>query len=171
MLLICLTWICGIIYPIPIVFTDQIKYDVDNQICQMPLGLSFLTIFNACYVYMIPVGAIILIYFHMVRYIKRMSRRVTPANILSRAQRELKMIVRIIRLISILLTLGLPYMIFIFMSFFNSAPKYDFRIAYIFVDVSLVFVMIALFQNTDPVKTSLMKIINWRPNTIIATTT
>ena len=39
--LIGLTWICGIIYPIPLVFTGQIIYDVDNQICQMPLHLSF----------------------------------------------------------------------------------------------------------------------------------
>ena len=49
--LICLTWICGIIYPIPIVFTDQIKYDVDNQICQMPLHLSFLNYFQ-CMLYL-----------------------------------------------------------------------------------------------------------------------
>jgi hypothetical protein len=89
----------------------------------------------------------------MVQYIKKMSKRVTPANTLSRAERELKMIVRIIRLVSILLSFGLPYSIFMFMSFFNSAPKYCFRIAYLFVDVSLAFVMIALFQNTDPVKT------------------
>ncbi len=169
--LICLTWSCAIIYPIPIVFTDQIKYDVDNQTCQAPLRLSFLTIFNICYVYMIPVGSVVLIYFRMVRYIKQMSKRVTAVNTLSRAQRELKMIVRIIRLISILLSLGLPYTIFIFMSFFNSAPKYSFRIAYIFADASLALVMIVLFQNTDLVKTSLMKKINWRTNAIVTTVT
>jgi hypothetical protein len=165
-LLICLTWICGIIYPIPIVFTDQIKYFADSQICQLPLRLSFLTIFNVSYVYMIPMTGIIFIYFHTVRYVKRMSKRVTPINTLSRAQRELKMIYRIVILVSILLVLGLPYTIFVFMGLFNRAPTYDFRIAYTFIDVSLVFVMIALFQFTDPVKTSLMKKINWRPNVI-----
>jgi hypothetical protein len=96
-----------------------------------------------------------------------MSKRAAPGNTISRAQRELKMIVRIIRLISILLFAGIPYTIFIFMSFFNSAPKYDFRIAFIFVDVSLALVMIALFQNTDPVKASLMKKMNWRPNPMV----
>jgi hypothetical protein len=166
--LIGLTWICGIIYPIPIVFTGQIKYFADNQMCQMPLGVSFVLIFSACYTYIIPVGSIILIYCHMVRYVKQMSKRVTAVNTLSRAQRELKMIVRIIRLISILLTLGIPYTIFIFMSFFNSEPKYCYRIAYIFIDASLALVMIVLFQNTDPVKTSVMKKIHWRPNTIVA---
>jgi Na+/phosphate symporter len=120
---------------------------------------------------MIPVGGVILIYFRMVRYVKRMSKRVTPANTLSRAQRELKMVHRIVRLVSILLVLGLPYTIFVFMGLFNRAPKYDFRIAYTFFDVSLVFIMIALFQFTDPVKTSVMKKINRRPNTIVATVT
>jgi hypothetical protein len=100
-----------------------------------------------------------------------MSKRVTPANTLSRAQRELKMVYRIVILVSILLGLGLPYAIFVFMGLFNRAPKYDFRIAYTFIDVSLVFVMIALFQFTDPVKTSLMKKINRRPNTVVATVT
>jgi hypothetical protein len=169
--LICLTWICTIVYPIPIVFTDQIKYDVDNQICQMPLQLSFLTIFDACYMYMIPVGSIVLIYFRVVRYVKLMSKRAAPGNTLSRAQRELKMIRRIIRLISILLSAGLPYTIFIFMSFFNSAPKYSFRIAYVFIDVSLLFVVIVLFQNTDPVKTSVMKKMNWRSNVVVTRAT
>jgi hypothetical protein len=166
-LLVCLIWMCAIIYPIPIVFTNQIKYDVDNQLCLMPFHLSFLIIFNACYVYMIPVGSIVFIYFHMVRYVKQMSKRVTTGNTLFRAQRELKMIRRIIRLVSILLSLGIPFTIFILMSFFNSAPKYDFRIAFIFVDVSLALVMIALFQNTDPVKASLMKKMNWRPNPMV----
>jgi hypothetical protein len=169
--LICLTWSCAIIYPIPIILTDQIKYFADNQMCQIPLHLSFLIIFDACYLYIIPVGSIVLIYFLMVRYVKRMSKRAAAVNTLSRAERELKMIVRIIRLISILLLLGMPYTIFIFMSFFNSAPKYSFRIAYIFADTSLALVIMLLFQNTDPVKTSLMKKINRPPNTIVAATT
>ena len=92
-----------------------------------------------------------------------MSKRVTPVNTLFRAQRELRMIRRIVYLVLILLILGFPYALFILMSFFNSAPKYHFRIAYIFVDVSLAFVMIALFQITEPLKTSIMKRINRRP--------
>ncbi len=167
--LICLTWICGIVYPIPILFTNQIKYNVDNQTCAIPLRLSFLTLINACYAYMIPVGALVFIYIRMVRYIKRMSERVIPANTLFRAQRELKMIGRIMKLVSILLSFGLPYTIFMLLSFFNREPKYDFRIVYISLDASLAIAMIALFQQTDPVKTSLMKKMNGRPNAIVAT--
>jgi hypothetical protein len=100
-----------------------------------------------------------------------MSKRTTTGNTLSRAERELKMIVRILRLISILLSAGLPYAIIIFMSFFNSAPKYSFRIAYIFMDVSLLFVMIVLFQNTDLVMTFIRKKLNRPSNTIVAAVT
>jgi hypothetical protein len=168
-LLICFTWICGIIYPIPLLLTNQITYDVDDQICQMPFHLSFLIIFDTCYLYLIPVGSIILIYFRMIRYVQEMSKRVTPANTLFRAQRELRMVNRIVLVVFILLTLGIPYSTFILMSFFNSAPKYHFRIAYIFADASLTVIMIVLFQITEPLKTSVMKRINKRPTVIVPT--
>lgn len=54
--LICLIWIWGIVCPLPYVHTNGIKYNIDNQICQLPLGLSFLTIYNALCVYVIPVS-------------------------------------------------------------------------------------------------------------------
>jgi hypothetical protein len=167
-LLICLTWICGIIYPIPIVLKSQIIYLVDDQICQMPPRFSFLIIFNASYNYLIPMGGIMLIYFQMIRYVKEVSKRVTSANALFRAQRELKMVHRIVSLITIIMTTGIPYTIFVLMSFFNRVPKYHFRIAFLFVDLSLVFVMVTLFQFTDPLKTSVMKRIKPRPNVVVA---
>jgi hypothetical protein len=166
-ILISLTWICGIIYPIPLVFTDNFKYHVDDQICEMPLDLSFITIFNVFYLYLVPMGLIVLIYFKMVRYVRQMSKNVTPVNTLFHAQRELKMIQRIVSLVFILLALGFPYTIFIIMSFFNSAPKYHFRIAYIFVDVSLALIIIALFEITEPLKKSIIKRINGGPTVVI----
>ncbi|CAF2529296.1 unnamed protein product [Rotaria sp. Silwood2] len=167
--LISLTWICCIIYPIPLVFTGQIKYLVDDQICQMPIELSFLTIFNAFYIYLFPMLSIILIYLKMVRYVHEMSKHVTPVNRLLHAQRELRMIRRINSLVFILIALGIPYTIFIIMSFFNNVPKYHFRIAFAFINVSLVFVLIALFEITETLRTSLMKRINGRPINVIQT--
>ena len=169
--LIILTWICGILYPIPLLLTNQIKYQIDDQMCQMPTELSFITIFNATYVYLIPMGMIMFIYFQMIGYVRKMSKNVTRANQLFHARRELKMIQRIILLVCIILSLGLPYTIFIFMSFFNRAPKYHFRIAYVFADGSLLFIMITLFSITDPLKTSMKKIVNRRPATVNPTAT
>ncbi|CAF1105105.1 unnamed protein product [Rotaria sordida] len=165
--LIALIWICCIIYPIPLVFTGQIKYLVNDQICQIPLQLSFLTIFCAFYFYLFPILSIVLIYVKMVRYVHEMSKHVTPVNRLFHAQRELRMIRRVVSLIFILVTLGFPYAIFVFMSFFNRTPKYHFRIAFTFINLSLVFVLIALLEITEPLKTSLMKRINGRPTNVV----
>jgi len=71
-------------------------------------------------------------------------------------------------LLIILIILAFPYPVFIFMSFFNSERKYHFRIGDVFVDVSLLFVMIVLFQFTDPFKTSIIKRIKGRPNMLVA---
>ncbi|CAF1018453.1 unnamed protein product [Rotaria sordida] len=167
--LISLTWICCIIYPILLVFTGQIKYLTDDQIYEMPLELSFLTIFNACYIYIFPMQGIILIYLKMVRCVHEMSKHVISVNRLFHVQRELKMIRRIVLLLFIVVALDFPYQTFIIMSFFNAAPKYHFRIAFSFINVSLIFVLIAILEITEPLKTSLMKRIKRRPTNIIGT--
>ncbi|CAF0842209.1 unnamed protein product [Adineta steineri] len=100
-----------------------------------------------------------------------MSKNVTTANNLFRAQRELKMVHRIVILVSILLSLGIPYASFLFMGFFTLPIKYHYRIAYTFVDISLVFVIITLFKFTDPIKLAIRNIRNQRTNTIAATMT
>ncbi|CAF0738088.1 unnamed protein product [Adineta steineri] len=171
MSLICLTWIFAFVYPIAFLFTGDIVYNVDNQICQMTLKLSFPIIYMAFCAYMMPVSMIMFIYFKLVQYVREISKHITPVNTLSRAKLELKMVRRIVILISILLILGLPYTIFIFMSFFNSAPKYHFRIAYIFINVSFLLVIITLYTFTEPLKTSIMKRFNSRPNAILPTIT
>ena len=40
-LIICLTWIFGFVYPFAFLFNGEIIYNVDNQICQLPLRFSF----------------------------------------------------------------------------------------------------------------------------------
>jgi len=156
-ILIGLTWIVSTIYVIPILLTHQIPYDIDDQICQMPLHLSFLTIFNVLNVYICPLGGIIFVYYKMVVYVKAMGKRITPVNVLARAQRELRMSRRIVTLVFMLLFFGIPYTLFILMSFFNHVPKYHFRIAFIFIDLSLGFMMIALFQIAEPLKASVRR--------------
>ncbi|CAF3836434.1 unnamed protein product [Adineta steineri] len=100
----------------------------------------------------------------------QINKRATIVNTVSRAQQELRMVHRIVILVMILLVLGVPYTIFVIMGFFTEPPKYHFRIAFTFVYISLVFIMITLFQFTDPVKTYIMKKIK-RQSNIIATTT
>ena len=168
-LLVFLTWICSVLCTVPYVITNEIQYNADNQICQMPLRLSFLTIYNALCVYMIPISLTMLLYFKLVRYVHCMGERATPMNTLSRAQRELRMVRRIVILISSVAAIGFPYALFIFVSFFTRPPKYHFRIAYIFVDLSLLFVVVALFRFTEPLRASITKRIETRVNMVIPT--
>jgi hypothetical protein len=160
-----------VVYPTAFMFTGEIIYNIDNQICQIPIRLSFPMMYTVFYVYAIPISMIMFIYFKLVRYVREMGKRLTPVNTLFRAQRELKIVQRTVILTSILLILGFPYASFIFMSIFISPPKYRFRIAYIFIDVSLAFVMIVLFQFTEPLKASMMKKIKRQPNRVVATIT
>lgn len=168
---ICLTWIFSFAYPFVCVFTGEIIYNVDNQICQVPLKLSFYLLYIANSAYIIPISMIVFIYLKLVRYVKGMSKRVTPANILVRAKRELKMVQRIVILLTILIVVSFPLTLFIFMSFFNSAPKYHFRIIYMCINVSLLLGMIALFLFTDLLKTSLMNRIKRRSNIVVVKVT
>ncbi|CAF1408305.1 unnamed protein product [Adineta steineri] len=160
------TWILGFLCPIIFLFTNEIVYNHDNQVCQLPLRFSFSVIYISSSVYGIPVTMIIFIYYKLLQYVREMSKNVTSINVLARARRELKMIRNIVILVTILIGVGFVYAIFIIMSFFNSLPKYHFRIAYVFGSSSFLLVIITLFQFTDPLKISLRKLINRRPNKI-----
>jgi len=170
-LLICITWIIAFMYPIRFLFTGQIIYNADNQICQVRVQLSFPMIFMTLFIYIIPVSLIMLIYFKVIQYIKEMRKRVTPAIAVIRAQRELKMFQRIIILITILVVLGVPYAIFIFMSFFTDPPKYHLRIACSAIYISLLCVIITSYEFTEPLKASIQKIRNGRLNRTTAIVT
>ncbi|CAF0797577.1 unnamed protein product [Adineta steineri] len=158
--LIIITWIFGLVSFLPFLFTNFITYNIENQICQSPIQLSFPIIYIALIIYIIPNMILNIIYMKLVRYVHAMNKRVTPANIKSRAERELKMVRNIVIISTILVILGLPYAIFILMSFFTVIPKHHFRIAYISIDVSTTAVIIALFITTDPIKATAKQIIN-----------
>ena len=165
--IISLMWICGIIYPIPFLLTNQIQYDYNDHVCQMPFQFSFVTLFNVIYIYLLPMGLVMLIYFLMIRYVRQISRNVTTANRLFRVQRELRMTKRIVLLVLITVSLGIPYTLFMFMSFFGRPQKNQFRIAYLFINISLVLIMITLFIVTEPLRASFNKIRNRQLVTVV----
>ncbi|CAF1236471.1 unnamed protein product [Adineta ricciae] len=167
-LLICFTWLFGLLYPLEFLLRGEIIYNAANQICQLPIQPSFSIVYMVFCIYLIPISLIVLIYLKLVRYVKEVRERVISTNILLRAQRELKMVRQIILVISTLLLLGLPYTTFIVMSFVTELPKYHFRIALVFLDASLVFICISLFYFNEPLKMSILRRIGRRRN-IVAT--
>ena len=106
--LVCLTWIISFLYPIPYTLTGDIIYNVDNQICQKPLGLSLTAIYIALTNYVIPVSLIAFIYWKLVRYVHQIGQRATPVNTLNRAKNELKLLRHTIILVAILIIVCFP---------------------------------------------------------------
>nr|ACD54821.1 unknown [Adineta vaga] len=155
------------LFPLLFLYTGQLIYDVDNQMCQMFLRFSFPVIYMAFCLYIIPVSMTMSIYLILVRYVKKMNTHMVTMNRLSRAQRDLKMVRRIIILIIILIGIFFPYQLFLILSFFNRAPRYNFRIGFLFGEIGMVYVIVALFKFTDPLKMTLMKIIINPTNMII----
>ncbi|CAF4057663.1 unnamed protein product [Adineta steineri] len=68
-LCICKSWILGFVCPIMFLFNNEVVYNYDNQVCQLPLRFSFSVIYISFTVYGIPVTLIIFIYFKLLRYI------------------------------------------------------------------------------------------------------
>jgi hypothetical protein len=169
MLFIVLAWILAFAFPIPFTVTGEIIYSVDNQICLVPIRFSLSMLYIPNFIYVIPISLILFIYIKLVRYVHEMSKRVTLVNKLHSAQRDLKVVRRILILIQILFISGFPLTLFAFLSFANRTPKYNYRIGFIFVHVSILSAMIALFQYTDLLITSVKNIICVRPSMAIPT--
>ncbi|CAF1024113.1 unnamed protein product [Adineta ricciae] len=155
--LICIMWIVAFVCPVPFITANRIIYNSDNQICQMPFEFSVFMLYNALCVYIIPISLLVLVYFKLVRYVRQLGRNITTANALMRAQRELRMIYHLVILVSGIVTIGFPYTLLILISFFTNPPKYYYRIAYVFVDFTLSFVMLAILSFTEPLKISIKK--------------
>jgi hypothetical protein len=167
LLLIVLTWIYGLVFPVTFMFTGDIIYNADNAVCDIPLRLSFALIFLALCVYCVPLSLVMFIYLKLILYVKKMNKRVTPANVLFRVQCELKMIRRIVIMVTVLVPICIPYAIFFILSFFISLPVYYFRILSTFAVVSLLYTMLIVFKFTDPLKLSVMKKLNIRSKVIV----
>lgn len=167
---IVLTWIYGYVYLMPCLLTNGILYNPDNQICQIPLQLSFFVIYGAIAGYTLPISLVICIYFKLVRYVREMSSHVSCSNRFVHVQRDVKVVRRTVIIVTILIAVCFPYTLIMIMSFFNYTLKYHFRIAYVFVDASILSIMMALFHFVDPLKASLIKKMKWGLNAISSRT-
>ena len=150
--LVCLSWLFCIVSLLPWLLMGTSTYNVDNQACILPFGFSVPIIYNVTLVYLIPVTIIPFIYFKLVRHVHLLHiRSVLSLQTVQICRRELVMIRRIMITISILLIPGMPYMIFLFISFARKPPKYYYRIALFFLDLSQALIMIVLYKYSKPV--------------------
>ena len=158
-LVVFLQYILGFIYVIPVITIGNVHYHEYNQICQTSLNLSFIMIYNLLCIFAIPSSITIFIYYHLVRYVKQINRNSTAANQLNRAKQELTMLRRVVILNMGVTCINLPYATMVFIGYITTPPKYHFRIAYIGLDVSLAFIMLAVFKFTDQFQNFIKKTI------------
>ena len=169
--LITIKWALSLLFPLPYIFTSQIAYLPDEQMCQAPLGLTLYTIYNMLFIYSVPITGIVLIYIQLVLYVRRMSKRASPVNTILQAQRDLKIVRNIVMAVGVLVAVGMPYMIFIFISVFTTPPRYHLRMAYFCVDISMVYVLLPMVETTEPVKKAILKAFGRRSNAVVPVTT
>ncbi|CAF1085154.1 unnamed protein product [Adineta steineri] len=155
--LVIVIWIVCIIDMVPVLLTGQISYNSDNQVCQIPLRLSVSVIYVGAIIYMIPNFGIVAVYIKLTRYVHQMSFRTISNNTIFHARRELRLLKRTFVLSNTLIVIGIPYMIFNYISFFTPPPKYYFRIAYICVDISVLMVVIIGYCFTPNIGTIIRK--------------
>ncbi|CAF0721213.1 unnamed protein product [Adineta steineri] len=158
--LVTVIWVVCILYSLPLLLTGQITYNIDNQVCQMPLRLSLPMVCVAAIIYMIPNSGILGVYIKLTRYVHQMSFRTISNNTMFHARRELRLVKRTFILSNTLIILGLPFMIFVLMSFFTPPPKYHFRIAFLCGDISVLVVIIIGYCFTPNMKTIIRKILS-----------
>lgn len=168
--LIIIKWTLSLIFPLLYILTGQIVYLPDNQMCQMPLSLTMHMIYNTLLIYIIPITGIALIYIQLVLYVRRMRKRASPVNTILQAQRDLKIVRNIVMVVGVLVAVGMPYMIFILISFFTTPPRYHLRIAYFCLDISMVYVLLPLVETTEPVKKAILKVFGGWSNAVVPTT-
>lgn len=157
-IIIGISWTFGfVVYGIPLFIFGNIQYLVDDQICQQPMTLSFVMIYNMLLIFMIPASLTISIYCKLVMFVKIMNKKSMAANQVNRAKQELTMLRRIVILNVGFMCICTPKASMIFMGYFTPPPKYHYRISYIFVHISLAFVMITVFKFTDQFVNYVMK--------------
>ncbi|CAF1240546.1 unnamed protein product [Didymodactylos carnosus] len=162
---IVIQWIYCILFPLPLLLIPtQIQYIPANQMCQVPIFHSLQMMYLALCIYLTPVISIIIIYFLLVKYVNKMARQQQQQQhqsthiTLFQARRQLSMLKRIILLIIFLVTCCGPYMSFVLIGFRGTDPYvYHFRIAYIFLDLSVVLVMVAIIYSTNNIRDTLFR--------------
>jgi len=76
-----LTWIFGFTFAFHFLLTNEIIYNIKNQICQLCLYFSVSIIYMASFAYIIPVLLTFIV------YVRCMNQYIAPVNVLSRVKK------------------------------------------------------------------------------------
>ena len=134
---------------LPLSVSNQLQYDMNMNMCIIPIRSNGWTMYYAMFCYSIPIVLVALFYHRLIRYIsvarQRVSACLISGSVVISAKRQLALIQRVIVLIAILVLSGVPYCVFIAIGFFTDPPEYQFRISFLCVDIALASVVTTMF--------------------------
>lgn len=157
-------WVISCIFALPYLLTNGFKYQSLSLICQVQMENAWGFSYFAVIIFFIPLITIILIYIHIVKYMKQNPYSTNNhSNVIAqhRQQSELRLIRRILMIVSVLFMLGFPYFFLFIAIEIDLIPPWPYltRIGYIFITFGQSTAMLINLLTTDDVKKVLKNII------------
>jgi hypothetical protein len=148
----------------PVLFWNDVIYLPSEFYCQTPFTNLRAILYIAARLYGFPLLILSGTYLYLVRYIRKTSPLAETADARRRAQnnvRDLTVIKRFLIIVILLVLLGLPSIIFLIVFIFTGhLLSVTYRIGWISVSFSLVFLMFMLVKHTIPLRDTVERLIN-----------
>jgi hypothetical protein len=148
----------------PVLFLNDVIYLPSEFYCQTPLTNLPAILYVALRLYGFPLFILFGIYWYLVRYIRRTTPLAETVDARRRARnnaRDLIVIKKLLIIVILLVLLGLPAIIFLIMFILTGhLPSITYRIAWLSVSLSLIFLAFMLVKYTIPLRDTVKRLIN-----------
>ncbi len=148
----------------PVLFWNDVVYLPLEFYCQTPFTNLRAILYIAARLYGFPLIILFGTYWYLLKYVRQTSLLAITNNARHRAQnnlRDLIVIKRLLIILILLVLLGLPAMIFLFMFIFTGyLIPVTYRISWLSVSFSLVFLTFVLVKYTNPLRMTVQRLIN-----------
>ncbi|CAF3189515.1 unnamed protein product [Rotaria sp. Silwood2] len=147
----------------PVLLRGDVIYLPSEYYCQTPFTNIPAIVYIAIRLFLLPIMFIALIYLCLLRYVRQSNLSSTTMNDnhnrrSKQNKRDLIVIRRLLLMLSVLILLGLPSMIFLTIFMFTAhLICVTYRVGWLSVSFSLVFLAYMLIQLTDPLKKTLRR--------------
>ncbi|CAF3057904.1 unnamed protein product [Rotaria sp. Silwood2] len=153
----------GVVSISPVLLRGDVIYLPSEYYCQTPFTNIPAIVYIAIRLFLLPIMFIALIYLCLLRYVRQSNLSSTTMNDnhnrrSKQNKRDLIVIRRLLLMLSVLILLGLPSMIFLTIFMFTGhLICVTYRVGWLSVSFSLVFLAYMLIQLTDPLKKTLRR--------------
>lgn len=148
----------------PVLVLNDVIYLPSEFYCQTPFTNLRAILYIAVRLYGFPLIILFGIYWYLVRYIQRTGLSAEAVDARRRAQknaRDLMLIKRLLITVMLLILLGLPAIIFLMIFVFTGhLLSLAYRISWLSVSFSMVFLIIMLVKHTHPLRNTVKRLIN-----------